>query len=308
MQAVCADIPPTKSDIDSFFTASGKKAFSLRIIVSTTNNWSDNAENALIDQQPPVNKIDLHDLENSQIDWAKYQPNQAPVLKPKKNLRPHQQNALNATLKGFERESRGKLIMACGTGKTFTSLKIAEAYAGAGKRVLFLVPSLSLLSQTLTEWTQESTTPLHSFAVCSDSDVGKHRKKDDDVVQTFTHELRYPATTDPAKLAKEMKVRQSDAHMGVVFSTYHSIDTISKAQKGHGLPAFDLILCDEAHRTTGATFGDDDESNFVKVHDASFIQAGKRLYMTATPRIYGDNAKASAIKDDVVLCSMDDEN
>lgn len=296
-----------KSDIDSFFTASGKKTFSRRIIVSTTNNWSDNAENALIDQQPPVNKIDLHDLENSQIDWAKYQPNQAPVLKPKKSLRQHQQTALDMTLKGFERESRGKLIMACGTGKTFTSLKIAEAYAGAGKRVLFLVPSLSLLSQTLTEWTQESTTPLHSFAVCSDSDVGKHRKKDDDVVQTFTHELRYPATTDPARLAKEMKARQSDTHMGVVFSTYHSIDTISKAQKEHGLPAFDLIICDEAHRTTGATFGDDDESNFVKVHDASFIQAEKRLYMTATPRIYGTNAKVKAETDDVVLCSMDDE-
>ena len=297
-----------KNDIDSFFTASGKKIFSRRIIVSTTNNWSDNAENALIDQQPPVNKIDLHDLENSQIDWAKYQPNQAPVLKPKKSLRQHQQTALDMTLKGFERESRGKLIMACGTGKTFTSLKIAEAYAGAGKRVLFLVPSLSLLSQTLTEWTQESTTPLHSFAVCSDSDVGKHRKKDDDVVQTFTHELRYPATTDPARLAKEMKARQSDTHMGVVFSTYHSIDTISKAQKEHGLPAFDLIICDEAHRTTGATFGDDDESNFVKVHDASFIQSGKRLYMTATPRIYGTNAKVKAETDNVVLCSMDDEN
>ncbi len=297
-----------KSDIDSFFTASGKKTFSRRIIVSTTNNWSDNAENALIDQQPPVNKIDLHDLENSQIDWAKYQPNQTPVLKPKKSLRQHQQTALDMTLKGFERESRGKLIMACGTGKTFTSLKIAEAYAGAGKRVLFLVPSLSLLSQTLTEWTQESTTPLHSFAVCSDSDVGKHRKKDDDVVQTFTHELRYPATTDPARLAKEMKARQSDTHMSVVFSTYHSIDTISKAQKEHGLPAFDLIICDEAHRTTGATFGDDDESNFVKVHDASFIQAIKRLYMTATPRIYGTNAKVKAETDNVVLCSMDDEN
>lgn len=297
-----------KSDIDSFFTASGKKIFSRRVIVSTTNNWSDNAENALIDQHPPVTKIDLHDLENSQIDWAKYQPNQAPVLKPKKSLRPHQQSALNATLAGFERESRGKLIMACGTGKTFTSLKIAEAYAGAGKRVLFLVPSLSLLSQTLTEWTQESTTPLHSFAVCSDSDVGKHRKKDDDVVQTFTHELRYPATTDPARLALEMGKRHDDAHMSVVFSTYHSIDTISKAQKENGLPAFDLIICDEAHRTTGATFGDDDESNFVKVHDAGFIQAGKRLYMTATPRIYGNNAKASAEKDNVVLCSMDDEN
>lgn len=295
-----------KSDIDSFFTASGKKPFVHRIIVSTTNHWSEHAEDALRDQQPPVSKIDLNDLENSQIDWAKYQPKQAPVFKAKKALRPHQQSALKAVLAGFERESRGKLIMACGTGKTFTSLKIAEAYAGAGKRVLFLVPSLSLLSQTLTEWTQESATPLHSFAVCSDSDVGKKRKADDDVVQTFTHELRYPATTNPERLAQEMGKRHDGEHMSVVFSTYHSIDTISKAQKEHGLPAFDLIICDEAHRTTGATFGDEDESNFVKVHDASFIQATKRLYMTATPRIYGDTAKAKAESDNVALCSMDD--
>lgn len=294
-----------KSDIDSFFTASGKKPFAHRIIVSTCLHWSELAEDALRDQQPPVSKIDLNDLENSQIDWAKYQPKAAPTLKPKKALRPHQQRALNATLGGFTHENRGKLIMACGTGKTFTSLKIAEAYAGAGKRVLFLVPSLSLLSQTLTEWTQESATPLHSFAVCSDSDVGKKRKADDDVVQTFTHELRYPATTNPERLAQEMGKRHDGEHMSVVFSTYHSIDTISKAQKEHGLPAFDLIVCDEAHRTTGATFGDEDESNFVKVHDASFIQATKRLYMTATPRIYGDNAKVKAETDNVALCSMD---
>jgi predicted helicase len=187
-----------KSDIDSFFTASGKKPFTHRIIISTTNNWSEHAEDALQNQQPPVSKIDLNDLENSQIDWASYQPYQPTVLKAKKQLRDHQTAALNGVEAGLQSAERGKLIMACGTGKTFTSLKIAEKLAGKGKRVLFLVPSLSLLSQTLTEWTQETATPLHSFAVCSDSDVGKKRKKDDDIVQTFTHELHYPATTDSA--------------------------------------------------------------------------------------------------------------
>ena len=296
-----------KSDIDSFFTASGKKPFVHRVIVSTTNHWSTHAEEALRDQQPPVSKIDLNDLENSQIDWAQYQPKAVPVLKVKKQLRPHQQQALDGALSGLQTADRGKLIMACGTGKTFTSLKIAEALAGKGKRVLFLVPSLSLLSQTLTEWTQESTTPLHSFAVCSDSDVGKKRQKDDDSVQTFTHELRYPATTEPGRLASEMAKRHDAAHMSVVFSTYHSIDVIHRAQQGHGLADFDLIVCDEAHRTTGATFGDEDESNFVKVHDAAFIRSAKRLYMTATPRIYGDSAKAKAEQGSVALCSMDDE-
>jgi len=296
-----------KKDIDSFFTASGKKPFTHRIIIATTDHWSEHADDALRDQQPPVSKIDLNDLETSQIDWAKYQPKTAAAFKPKKSLRPHQQTALSEVTAGLKIADRGKLIMACGTGKTFTSLKIAEAIAGKGKRVLFLVPSLALLSQTLTEWTQESDTPLHNFAVCSDSEVGKKRKKDDDSVQTFAHELRYPATTNAARLAEEMAKRHDADHMSVVYSTYHSIDVISKAQKDFGLPAFDLIVCDEAHRTTGATFGEDDESNFVKVHDAAFLRASKRLYMTATPRIYGENAKALADRDNVALCSMDDE-
>lgn len=293
-----------KSDIDSFFTASGKKPFSHRIIVSTTNHWSEHAEDALSDQQPAVSKIDLNALENSQIDWSKYKPKSAPILKEQKKLRTHQEVALVKTISGLEVADRGKLIMACGTGKTFTSLKIAEQMAGKGKRVLFLVPSLSLLSQTLTEWTQESTTPLHSFAVCSDSDVGKKRQKEDDAVQTFTHELRYPATTQPSKLASEMVKRHDEESMSVVFSTYHSIDVISKAQKEFGLGDFDLIVCDEAHRTTGVTFGDEDESNFVKVHDSSFINAKKRLYMTATPRIYSDQAEAKAEVDNATLYGM----
>ena len=297
-----------KSDIDSFFTASGKKHFTRRIIVCTTNHWSEHAEDALNNQSPPVFKIDLHDLEASAIDWSQYQPKQEIILKPKKSLRPHQIDASTSVISGLSTADRGKLIMACGTGKTFTSLKIAEKMAGPGKRVLFLVPSLSLLSQTLTEWTQESEVPLHSFAVCSDSDVGKKRKKDDDSVQTFAHELRYPATTEPARLATEMGKRHDTDHMSVVFSTYHSIDVISQAQHIHGLADFDLIICDEAHRTTGATFDGEEESAFVKVHDSAFIRSAKRLYMTATPRIYGDSAKANAEKDNVALCSMDRED
>jgi predicted helicase len=297
-----------KKDIDSFFTASGRKPFSHRVIVSTTDHWSEHADNALVDQQPPVSKITLRDLEESQIDWAKYQPKSAAVLKPKKSLRPHQESALKAVTAGLKEADRGKLIMACGTGKTFTSLKIAESLAGRGKRVLFLVPSLSLLSQTLTEWTQESAVPLHSFAVCSDSDVGKKKgRKEDDAVQTFAHELRYPATTDAKRLAQGVAVRTDADHMTVVFSTYHSIEVIHDAQANHGLGDFDLIVCDEAHRTTGATFDGEDESAFVRVHDAAYIRADKRLYMTATPRIYGDSAKAMAERDNVALYSMDNE-
>ncbi|HGS4810784.1 TPA: DEAD/DEAH box helicase [Vibrio parahaemolyticus] len=298
-----------KKDIDSFFTASGQEPFKHRIIVTTNNNWSDNAEAALIGQNPPVTKIDLQALEDSQIDWSKYKPDSTTVsLKPKNSPRPHQQAAIENVKHGLASSERGKLIMACGTGKTFTSLKIAEEIAGKGGKVLFLVPSLSLLSQTLTEWTHHSQTPLHSFAVCSDSEVGKKRKKDDDIVQTFAHELRYPATTNAKQLAKEFEKMHDDKHMSVVFSTYHSIEVIGNAQKEFNLSDFDLIICDEAHRTTGATFADSDESAFVKVHDKNFIKGKKRLYMTATPRIYGEVAKAKADKGEVTLASMDDES
>lgn len=297
-----------KADIDSFFTASGKKPFTHRLIFSTTNLWTDHAEEALRDQHTPVTKIDLAALENSAIDWSRFAPGKPVAVRRQKSLRRDQLDALDKVLHGLATFDRGRLIMACGTGKTFTSLKIAERLAGAGKRVLFLVPSLALLSQTLTEWTHESGTPLSSYAVCSDSDVGKRREKDDDVVQTFVHELQYPATTDGARLSAEMKKRHDAKHMSVVFATYHSIDVIHRAQENHHLPEFDLIVCDEAHRTTGATFEGEPESHFVKVHEAAYIRGTKRLYMTATERIYGEAAKATAERDNILLYSMDEKD
>ena len=296
-----------KGDIDSFLAASGQKPFSHRLIVATTDDWGEKAEKMLAGQHIPVNIIDLHDLENSQIDWAQYHISKDwIVIKPRNKLRPHQQDALQAVTEGFKTADRGKMIMACGTGKTFVSLKIAEQIAGKGKRVLFLVPSLNLLSQTLTEWTQQSRTQLHSFAVCSDAHVGKKRRREDDKVETFIHELRYPATTEGTKLFAEMATRHDDQHMSVVFSTYHSIQVIADAQRA-GLPEFDLVICDEAHRTTGETFAGEDESAFVKVHDNAVINAKKRLYMTATPKIYGDSDKKKEEQGGLELCSMDDE-
>ncbi len=296
-----------KADIDSFFTASGKKWFSHRYIMATTNKWSSNAKNSLDNQNPPVSVINLQDLENSQIDWEQYhkQP-EKPVLKAQKDLRPHQQEALKSVQKRFNAgETRGKLIMACGTGKTFTALKIAEKVAGVGKRVLFLVPSLSLLSQTLREWTQDSELKLNNFAVCSDSDVGK--KHNEDSVFANTSDLQFPATTNAKSLANAVKIvelKNGQNAMTVVYSTYHSIDVIYQAQAQFGLPEFDLIICDEAHRTTGATWEGEDESAFVRIHDADYIKGAKRLYMTATPRIYGEAAKAT---EGVALYSMDNE-
>lgn len=297
----------SKADIDSFMSASGKTYFSYRIVVSTVTDWTDNAIEMVQNQHPPVSTISLSELEQSVVDWGKFYQENKVELFAKKQPRQHQIDAINAvvTSLGDQDTERGKLIMACGTGKTFTSLKIAERMAGRGKKVLFLVPSLALLSQTLNEWSQQSSVPLRNFAVCSDSDVGKKGKSNDDLVIATTSDLDFPATTNAKSLSYTLQALHDDDHMTVVYSTYHSIKVISDAQQGYHLGEFDLIICDEAHRTTGATFDGEDESAFVMIHKNENVMGKKRLYMTATPRIYGDTAKAT---ESVQLCSMDDES
>ncbi|HBC9088365.1 TPA: DEAD/DEAH box helicase [Citrobacter koseri] len=284
-----------KKDIDSFLAASDKTYFTLRYIVASTDNWTEEAKNMLRDKAVPVTALSLTDLEQSALDWSQFDfdPAYKPVMKAKKQLRAHQIPALEAVKRGLTTADRGKLIMACGTGKTFTSLRIAETVAGRGKTVLFLVPSLALLSQTLDEWTQDTLVDLRCFAVCSDSDVGK--KNHDDNVVVGISDLKYPATTNADSLVKAFNqpdIFGSDKppYMNVVFSTYHSVEVIHQAQK-LGFPVFDFIICDEAHRTTGATFEGDNESAFVRIHDNAYIAGNKRLYMTATPRIYSDEAE-----------------
>jgi predicted helicase len=324
-----------KSDIDSFFTTSGTNLFKKRMIISTTNKWSKNAEAALDSQQIPVIRATIYNLENSPIDWDKFSfknPDHL-ELKPKKQIRTHQQTALEKVLTGFKTGDRGKLIMACGTGKTFTALKIAENFPRENNLILFLVPSISLLSQTLREWTAESDINFHSIAVCSDVNVGKNKKKsqNDDLADLTINDLAFPPTTNAEDIIKSYRAFNTPqppletgafdsplesslplqggvrGGLTVIFSTYQSIQSISDAQK-KGLPEFDLIICDEAHRTTGVTISGEDESYFVKVHNQDFIQAKKRLYMTATPKLYSDETKVQAQENDAFLCSMDDVN
>jgi predicted helicase len=296
-----------RGDIDSFFTASGKRPFTRRIIVDTTGvQWSEHAEEALRNQNVECIRIGLDDIAASGIDWQVFLSEDKVKLAPKKKPRQHQLDALAAVRAGFADADRGKIIMACGTGKTYTALHIAEELVGAGGRVLILVPSLSLMSQTIREWAIDSNVALRSFAVCSDSQVGVRKASDGDVADIDVHDLEIPATTNGSAIAAKATASAPE-HMTVVFSTYQSIQAIAIAQAKFGLPDFDLIVCDEAHRTTGATLAGDDESNFVKVHDASYIKGKKRLYMTATPRIFGDAVKQTAKDVDAALCSMDDE-
>jgi predicted helicase len=298
-----------KEDIDSFFTASGKDPFKHRMIVSTTDKWSKNAEDALEHQQIPVTRLRVQDLDQSPIDWSDYKLNrpQDIKLKPKKKLRKDQEVALADVQAGLKKADRGKLIMACGTGKTFTALKIAEARVPAGGNVLYLVPSISLISQSLTEWSAEAERPISPFAVCSDPKVGRHNETED----IRTHDLAFPAHTNPRLLAQQIKATKtlSKKNITVIFSTYQSIAVISEAQKRFGLADFDLVICDEAHRTTGIErmeYDAKEASNFIAVHKDDFLKASKRLYMTATPRIYDDASRGKAKEAEIEIYSMDD--
>jgi predicted helicase len=193
IQCKCYDASHSlqKSDIDSFFTASGKLGFSSRMVVSTTDKWSVHAEEALENQQIPVIRLRVQDLDESPVDWSQFSLVHPDVLerRAQKHLRPHQAVALEKVKSGFGEHDRGKLIMACGTGKTFTSLKITEDIVPAGGSAMFLVPSISLLSQSLKEWSSEATVPLRIFAVCSDVRVGKRTDSED----IGTYDLAYPA-------------------------------------------------------------------------------------------------------------------
>ena len=309
-----------KPAVDSFLATSSKQfvndqqqttSFALRLWISTTNKWGSEAENAIRHQEPPVQRISLADLENAPVDWAALEQgiSGAQARQKQKQPRPHQQAAIAAFHEHFQTGDRGKLIMACGTGKTFTSLKIAENETGGRGLVLFLAPSIALVGQTLREWTAETSADIFPICICSDPEVSKSRsKKDEDQDGYSVTDLAFPASTNVDDIVRQFRLAEkfhADSLL-VVFSTYQSIAVIAEAQKTFQRP-FDLIICDEAHRTTGVTLKDAEDSAFVKVHDDAFIQAKKRLYMTATPRLYAEESKKKAQDAEAWLCSMDDE-
>ena len=291
-----------KTDLDTFISASSSNAFTRRILFDTTRgDWSDNAEQIMIDPAIPTQRLNLEHLKKSPLDWGQYHQNGMSRRASEKSPLPHQKKAIADVCAGFDDgATRGQMIMACGTGKTYTSLKIAEQIAGKGGRVLYLVPSLAVLSQTVEAWACDAALPLRAFAVCSDSQVGRRK----DSLTLDLCDLALPATTDAGRLATRMTTPAPD-DLTVVFSTYHSLPCIITAQKDHGLDDFDLVICDEAHRTTGVTLAGKEDSNFVVVHDQTQLRATRRLYMTATPRVFGDQAKTKAGEVSAELASMD---
>lgn len=315
-----------KKAVDSFLSASSTRFkgedlktvnFSHRLWIDTTGKrWSSNAENVISVQNIPLTRLGLYALEEAPVEWDKIDQGISgeSARTEKYDVRPHQKTALDNTHDHFKENDRGKLIMACGTGKTFTALRIAEHETNGKGLILFLVPSIALIGQTLNEWTAQAINPINAICICSQPDISKKKRKGEDADFYSTIDLALPASTDIDNIVRQFEYYREHNNNGmtVVFSTYQSINVIAQAQQelqkhiGHA-SIFDLIICDEAHRTTGVTLSDEDESAFVRVHNDDFIQGNKRIYMTATPRLYDPKAKDKAAQEDVILCSMDDE-
>ncbi len=294
----------------------GEVGFKKGIIISTSNLSSNALEE--IEQIRKSKGIDIveiteEDFIYSQIDWEKFDPTQTQGEIPlcdKKKPRPHQIEAIKATKEYFSnpKNTRGKLIMACGTGKTYTSLKIMEALDP--KITLFLAPSIALLSQTFREYAQEKSEPFYASIVCSDDKVGKGKKNknDDDTDDINFSELPNKPSTRPEDILSVQKKAQKENKRFIIFSTYQSALRIKEAQEV-GLGEIDLIICDEAHRTVGAMYSSnerDDKNAFTLCHSDGNIKAKKRLYMTATPKVYSESSKARAKESDNAIYSMDD--
>jgi|WetSurMetagenome_2_1015567.scaffolds.fasta_scaffold00376_11 predicted helicase len=315
-----------KPAVDSFLSTSSREfkdenfrttRFAHRLWISTTNKWGPNASEAIKNQIPPVTRLNLFDLQESPVDWEKIEQGFSGELSrtAKKIIRPHQKEAIDKTHEYFKTSDRGKMIMACGTGKTFISLRIAERETYGTGMILFLVPSISLLGQALREWSSDAVEPINPVCICSDPEISRKKTKNDDSDSFSVVDLALPASTNVKDILHQFTQIKAKENSGltVVFSTYQSIEVIAKAQKelqktNTSFREFDLIICDEAHRTTGVTLSDEDSSAFIKVHDNNFIKGKKRLYMTATPRLYSDDTKSKAAQADAVLCSMDDAN
>ena len=282
-----------KSELDSFLSESNRPEIKFRLIIASTDDIGVNARRTIAGQQIPVGFVLRGDLLGEELQWPEHL-GEKPQPKPRKIPKPHQEEAIRNVLKGFQTSKRGKLILACGTGKTLTSLWIHERLGS--KRTLFLVPSLSLINQTLLEWSTNAKQDFDRIIICSDDTV---THSGEDHAMSSTADLGIEVTTEPGVIAKFLKRKHSKPV--VVFCTYQSSDRLTAAQK-HGAPSFDLAIADEAHRTTGYV-----ESNFSAILDNAKIKSEKRLFMTATPRYFTDRVIEKSQELEYEMASMDDK-
>ena len=285
-----------KGEIDKFLGGSQQPIFRLRWIVATCR-WGPNAERAIQNAYPQVSQIDFREYLDTQVEE---QDAKRPIQEPW-DL---QKEAIEDVVNGLANHDRGRLIMACGTGKTFTALRIAEQIVEEGQRILFAAPTIALVSQARREWLRQTTRKLECIVVCSDATAGGRNENED----IRLSELECPVTTDPVEIARSLA---GDSATRVVFCTYHSMGKVTEAQTDHSAPAFNLAIADEAHRTTGVLLDGrgtrgDRKVNFQEFHDDERLHAHKRLYMTATPRLYTERSRSKLAQQGIDVVDMSD--
>ena len=300
IQCKCYDEGHTlaKGEIDKFLGGSQQKIYQLRWIVATCK-WGPNAEKAIHNANPQVTQVDFREYLSVQVE-------EQDSVRPIQDPWPLQTDAIEDTVTGLSNHDRGRLVMACGTGKTFTSLRIAEQVVEDGQRILFAAPSIALVSQARREWLRQTTRKLECLVVCSDPTAGGRKENEDIKIS----ELECPVTTDPAKITATLTGKGPTR---VVFCTYHSLGRVTEAQELHNAPEFDLAIADEAHRTTGALLGERNSNGFRKVdfqefHNEDRLRARKRLYMTATPRIYTQRSKRKLAEQGIEVVDMGNQS
>ncbi len=287
-------------DITTFIGASSNPRYKGRILITSGRCLSENARREIEKQNDfkPTTCLFADDFRRSLVDYPSSWKDlsiKEKAQKPKPSPDPHQDLAIEKVASGFQSTDRGQLLMACGTGKTLTSLWIKEAMHA--QKTLVLLPSLSLLSQTLREWTESSREDFIWKCVCSDKSVAK-KDKEIDALYENTSELGIPVTSDPKQISQFLEIEKNS----VVFCTYQSSPLIAEAQKDPNIKAFDIVFADEAHRCTGNV-----SEAFGCVLDNKKIRADKRLFMTATPRFVNEKIKRKADEENIEYASMDDE-
>jgi superfamily II DNA or RNA helicase len=281
----------TKGDMNSFLADTGRKEVNKRLWLQTTNSMEAKAEKTLKGQDKPVTVFMLNDFRDAQIDYPNsFSELYTAKVKEKPKPDPHQLEAIADVKAGLANQDRGQLIMACGTGKTFTTLWIKEALNA--HTTLVLLPSLSLLSQTMREWAWAGNTDFEILNVCSDKSVGKKTEDMDPADAPF------PVTSDIEEIANFLKQPKPK----VIFCTYQSSDLIAQAQLDDAIAPFDLAIADEAHRCAGNA-----DAGFATILDGEKIRASKRLFTTATPRYFGKAIRDEANARDFSVVGMDDE-
>ena len=298
IQCKCYDDRHTlgKGEIDKFLGGSQQPLFSLRWIVATCR-WGPIAERAIQNAHPQVRQIDFRQLLDIQVE-------EHHAERPVQDPWPLQAEAIEDTVTGLANHNRGRLVMACGTGKTFASLRIAEQVVADGQRILFAAPSIALVSQARREWLRHTTRKLQCIVVCSDRTAGGRGETEDIRIS----ELECPVTTDPEEIARSLV---DEGPTRVVFCTYHSLGRVTEAQALHGAPPLELAIADEAHRTTGALLASSRSRaarkvDFQEFHDDDRLHAFKRLYMTATPRLYTQRSKRKLADQGIDVIDMGD--